>query len=116
MTHHLCFNSRLMKFLKNILASIAFMMLMVPCAHADGHHHHEVDGPEGFCSPICRGCSHEDSCSEMPVVLEPSFSFSDLPIPLLLVICELKPEPIVYAEIIPPPGGLSHLRTVQLLI
>ncbi len=105
-----------MKFFQTSLALLALFALMLPCAHADEHHHDELMGIELCASDHaeCHSCSDEP-CSDTPAVAS-TVSVSEIPIPQFQVLCELKPEPVVFAVSPRPSGELQLLQTVQLLI
>jgi hypothetical protein len=105
-----------MKLLRTIIAVLALIALMTPCAHAEEHHHHDLPGAE-LCAmehESCHTCSN-DSCADTPDAA-PVVSVSDVPEPRVTVLFEPQPTHQIFVVIAPPSGALDHLKTVRLLI
>ncbi len=104
-----------MKILQTILALLALIALMAPCAHAE-ENHQEMPAAE-LCATdhaACHACSDEP-CSDAPTAVL-IVSALQIPAPRLQILCELKPEHESFTAVVPLLGALSHLQTVQLLI
>ena len=105
-----------MKFLQTILALIALVALMLPCTHAEEHHHHELAGVE-LCAvdhAECHTCSDEP-CTDTPPVA-PMVSISEIPVRTLQLLAVLKTDRPAFVAVDPSLGELLFLQTVQLLI
>lgn len=106
-----------MKRLQASLILMALFALVIPCVHAE-EHHHEMPGME-LCAVDHAECH---SCSDEPCTASPEaariISPVEVPAPQLQILCELY----VYVEhdfvpvVVPLPGALDHLKTVRLLI
>ena len=104
-----------MKRLQTSLALIALFALMLPCTHAE-EHHHELPGRE-LCAmdhAECHSCSDEP-CTESPEVAR-IISPVEVPAPQLQVFCELYVEHSFIPVVVPLPRLLDHLQTIRLLI
>jgi len=107
-----------MKVLQTSLALIALFALMLPCAHADEHHHDELMGSELCASDHaeCHTCSSEP-CSESDQLVQGNAASSmEIPvrqIHLTTVFETYRPKFVAVAR---SAGELLHLLTVQLLI
>ncbi len=107
-----------MKALQSIPALIALFALMLPCAHAGEHHHHEPAGA-AFCSvdhADCHACS-EERCSKPDQAVQTSPApAAERPVRQAPVCIVFPVEPFVPVAIPIPSGELLRLQTVQLLI
>lgn len=107
-----------MKRVQTSLALLALFALMLPCAHANEHHHDELSGT-GICASghtNCHSCSSEP-CSK-PHLLVQVHPASSLEIPvrhiqLFTVLETIRPFFVAASR---PAGDLLLLQTVQLLI
>jgi len=104
-----------MKLLQTSLALIALFALVMPCAHAEDHHH-EISGIE-LCAVEHAECH---SCSDEPCTASPEaariISMLEIPAPQMQVLCEPHVEYDFVPVVVPLPGVLDHLQTVRLLI
>ena len=91
---------------------------MLPCAHAEAHHH-EVSDPIEVCAAdhtVCHECS-EFSCVKSTQVLPVSGSpVLEIPVRLILLITIFATECPPCVVTVRPSGTLQRLQTVQLLI
>ncbi|MBC8205937.1 MAG: hypothetical protein H8E68_02160 [Kiritimatiellaeota bacterium] len=104
-----------MKILQTSLALMALFALVMPCAHAE-EHHHEIPGAE-FCAMDhveCHSCSDEP-CTDSPEVAL-IVSAAEIPAPRIQILYDLHVEHHFLPVIVPLCGALSHLQTVRLLI
>lgn len=104
-----------MKLLQSSLALMALFALVMPCAHAE-EHHHDMPGME-LCAmdhAECHTCSDEP-CTNSPEAAR-IISPVEIPAPQLQVFCELHVERDFVPVVVPLPRLLDHLQTVRLLI
>ena len=105
-----------MKGFQTSLALIALFALMVPCAHAKEHHHHEAASAE-LCATAhatCHTCSDEP-CEDTSV-MAPIVSVSEIPVRQIQLITILETTRPLFVVVFRPSGELQLLQTVQLLI
>lgn len=113
-----------MKLLKHILVVVALLAMVLPCVHAAAHfshHHHEdVELCEIATGPCCACHSREQHPCTDNVEIElnraPNVAtIEQASSPTLLYILP-KETPVLKKAILPVPGVLASLKTVQLLI
>ena len=113
-----------MKLLKHILVAVALLAMVLPCIHASAHysHHHDegVDLCEIAAEPccVCHSCEQQPCTDNVEIQLDrtPDATTIEQPsVPALLYILP-EDEPALKKAILPPPGVLAALQTVQLLI
>lgn len=106
-----------MKILQTSLALLALVALMVPCVHADEHHHVE-EMPE-LTAPACGHCEtcSEEPCSRPEQELQTNLTSPvDVPVRLVQQIAVFEHTILAPVPAPRPSGGLQFLQTVQLLI
>jgi hypothetical protein len=107
-----------MKELQPILALIALVALILPCTHAEEHHHHEMAGVE-LCSidhADCQ-CDSTEPCSKPEPLVENVLVVGlSVPVRKIELIYVLETHTAVSLPTFRPLGDLLHLQTVQLLI
>jgi hypothetical protein len=112
-----------MKLLKHILVAVALLVMALPCVHAAhyGHHHDEgVELCEIAAEPCCACHSREQQpCTDnVEIQLDrtpDAATIEQASSPTLLYILP-EAKPALKKAILPPPGVLATLKTVQLLI
>ena len=112
-----------MKLLKHILVVVALLVIVLPCVHAAhyGHHHDEgVELCEIAAEPCCACHSHEQPpCTdnvEIRLDRTPDATTIEQPSAPPLLYLLPKDKPALKKAVLPPPGILAALQTVQLLI
>jgi hypothetical protein len=108
-----------MKRWKTIPALLALIALMMPCAHAAAHHHHDECVAEPVCvaeQASCHACT-DTACPEKPEIL-PGNSMSPVDVPErpLFVVDTLRTDEQLAISVALPAAALLALQTVQLLI
>jgi hypothetical protein len=108
----------MMKRWKTILALLALVALLLPCAHAAGHQHDECAAETVCVEPqaTCHACT-EVSCSEK-ISIPPLNNSSPVepPIRQLFTVYTLRVNERAVPFVLLSAGTLISLRTVQLLI
>ncbi len=113
-----------MKLLKHILVVVALLAMVLPCVHAAAHlshHHHEdIELCEIVAEPCCACHSREQQpCADtVEIQLDRTPDVAAIDPPSIAALLYILPEdkPALKKAILPPPGVLATLQTVQLLI
>ncbi|MDF7808827.1 hypothetical protein P4E94_15365 [Pontiellaceae bacterium B12219] len=115
---------RVMKVFKNILLTIALLLVAMPCTHAFGHQHASAGSEYTEQISAVHTCACH-SCDEKTICTEPLESPQDLTLSAAPAVFKTAARPLFVLNQCRPefrpaflsvPGILAGLKTVQLLI